>query len=209
MRFLIVDDHALVRQGIKQVLLGMNEAVTVGEAGSGAEVLGMLQQVRWDMVLLDIGLPDLNGIEVLKQIKNLYKQLPVLMLSMYPEDQYARRAIQAGAAGYLTKESAPEELLLAINKVRKGERHISAEMARRVIIEFEEGSEKPPHQALSDREFEVLRLIASGMTVTEIAGKLSLSVKTVSTYRSRILQKMDMKHNAELTHYAIKYGLVE
>jgi len=209
MRVLIVDDHAVVRQGIKQILLGMNEPVTVGEAGDGDEALSLLQDVWWDMVLLDIGLPGLNGIEVLKQIKSKRKEMPVLMLSMYPEDQYARRALQAGAAGYLTKESAPEDLLNAINKVRRGERHISADMARRLINEFDERVEKAPHQELSDREFEVLRLIASGLTASEIAEKLSLSVKTVSTYRTRILKKMKMKHNAELTHYAIKYGLVD
>lgn len=209
MKVLIVDDHAVVRQGIKQILTEMSEPVEIGEAGNGGDAIRMLRDGDWDMVLLDIGLPGKNGVEVLKQIKTEWKKLPVLMLSMYPEDQYALRAIRAGASGYMTKESAPDELLSAISKVKNGGRYISAEVAEKLVFELDDSSDELPHQGLSDREFEVLRLIASGKTVSEIAELLSLSVKTISTYRSRILEKMKMKHNAELTHYALKHELVE
>jgi len=209
MKILIVDDHAVVRQGIKQILSEMSEPVVIGEAGNGSDAVRLLRDDGWDMVLLDIGLPGKNGIEVLKQIKAEWKKLPVLMLSMYSEDQYALRAIRAGASGYMTKESAPDELLSAISKVKDGGRYISAEVAEKLVFEIDEQSDELPHTSLSDREFEVLRLIASGKTVSEIAELLSLSVKTISTYRSRILEKMRMKHNAELTHYALKHELVE
>lgn len=209
MKILIVDDHAVVRQGIKQILTEMSEPATIGEAANGSDAIRLLRDDSWDMVLLDIGLPGKNGIEVLKQIKSEWKKLPVLMLSMYSEDQYALRAIRAGAAGYMTKESAPDELLSAISKVRNGGRYISAGVAEKLVFELDEAASGLPHQTLSDREFEVLRLIASGKTVSEIADMLSLSVKTISTYRSRILEKMKMKHNAELTHYALKHELVD
>lgn len=209
MKILIVDDHSVVRQGIKQILLEMSEPVTVGEAGNGCDAMRLLRDERWDMVLLDISLPGKNGIEVLKQIKAEWKELPVLMLSMYSEDQYALRAIRAGASGYMTKETAPDELLTVINKVRGGGRYIRPEMAEKLVFDMDGTREELPHLALSDREFEVLRFIASGRTVSEIAEELALSVKTISTYRSRILEKMKMKHNAELTHYAIKHSLVE
>jgi two-component system invasion response regulator UvrY len=209
MKVLIVDDHAVVRQGIKQILLEMSEPVTVGEAGTGSDAMRLLRDEPWDMVLLDISLPGKNGIEVLKQIKAEWKELPVLMLSMYSEDQYALRAIRAGAAGYMTKETAPDELLTVINKVRGGGRYIRPEMAEKLVFEMGKDREELPHLALSDREFEVLRFIASGQTVSEIAEELALSVKTISTYRVRILEKMKMKHNAELTHYAIRHSLVE
>ena len=209
MRILIVDDHAVVRQGIRQILAEMSGPVVIGEAGNGGDALRLLREESWNIVLLDIGLPGKNGIEVLKQIKAEWKKLPVLMLSMYPEDQYALRAIRAGAAGYMTKESAPDELLNAINKVKNGGRYISADVAEKLVFELDEAKNELPHQGLSDREFEVLRLIASGKSVSEIADMLSLSVKTIRTYRSRILEKMKMKHNAELTHYALKHELVE
>lgn len=209
MKVLIVDDHAVVRQGIRQILTEMSETVGIGEAGNGGDAIRLLREDSWDIVLLDIGLPGKNGVEVLKQIKSEWKKLPVLMLSMYPEDQYALRAIRAGAAGYMTKESAPDELLTAISKVKNGGRYISGEVAEKLVFELDDSSDALPHQSLSDREFEVLRMIASGKTVSEIAEMLSLSVKTISTYRSRILEKMKMKHNAELTHYALKHQLVE
>ena len=209
MRILIVDDHAVVRQGIKQIITDMDDPVEVGEAGNGSDAIRMLRDGEWDMVLLDINLPGKNGIEVLKQIKGEWKKLPVLMLSMYSEDQYAMRAIRSGAAGYMTKETAPDELLNAIGKVTRGGRYISAEVAEKLVFDQDEGGEELPHHELSDREYEVLRMIASGNTVSEIAELLTLSVKTISTYRSRILDKMKMKHNAELTHYAIKHELVE
>ncbi len=209
MKILIVDDHAVVRQGIKQIITDMDSPVEVGEAGNGSDAVRMLREGEWDMVLLDINLPGKNGIEVLKQIKGEWKKLPVLMLSMYSEDQYAMRAIRSGAAGYMTKETAPDELLNAINKVTRGGRYISAEVAEKLVFEQDDTGDELPHHELSDREYEVLRLIASGHTVSEIADQLALSVKTISTYRSRILDKMKMKHNAELTHYAIKHELVE
>lgn len=209
MKILIVDDHAVVRQGIKQIISEMEGPVEIGEAGNGSDAVRMLRDGEWDMVLLDINLPGRNGIEMLKQIKGEWKKLPVLMLSMYSEDQYAMRAIRSGAAGYMTKETAPDELLNAINKVMCGGRYISAEVAEKLVFEQDEGGDELPHHELSDREYEVLRLIASGKTVSEIADQLALSVKTISTYRSRILEKMKMKHNAELTHYAIKHELVE
>lgn len=209
MKILIVDDHAVVRKGIKLILSELDEPVVIGQAGNGSEAMRLIREEPWDMVLLDISLPGKNGIEVLKQIKAEYKKLPVLMLSMYPDDQYALRAIRAGAAGYMTKEAAPDELLQIIARVRKGGRYISPELAEKLLFELEDNADELPHLALSDREFEVLRLIASGKTVSEIAAMLSLSVKTISTYRTRILEKMKMKHNAELTHYAIKHNLVE
>ncbi len=209
MKILIVDDHAVVRQGIKQIISVMEGPVEIGEAGNGSDAVRMLRAGAWDMVLLDINLPGKNGIEMLKQIKGEWKKLPVLMLSMYSEDQYALRAIRSGAAGYMTKETAPDELLNAINKVMRGGRYISAEVAEKLVFEQDGEGDGLPHQELSDREYEVLRLIASGNTVSEIAEQLALSVKTISTYRSRILEKMKMKHNAELTHYAIKHELVE
>lgn len=209
MKILIVDDHAVVRQGIKQILSEMDEKCEIGEASNGADGLRLLRNDKWDLVLLDIGLPGKNGIDVLKQIKAEWKKLPVLILSMYSEDQYALRAIRAGASGYMTKEMAPDELLNAISKVRKGGRFISPEVAEKLVFDLDDADDETPHTSLSDREFEVLRLIASGKTVSEIGEELALSVKTISTYRTRILEKMKMKHNAELTHYAIKHELVE
>ena len=209
MRILIVDDHAVVRQGIKQIITDMDAPVEVVEAGNGSDAIRLLRNGNWDMVLLDINLPGKNGIEVLKQIKLEWKKLPVLMLSMYSEDQYAMRAIRSGASGYMTKETAPDELLSAISKVTRGGRYISAKVAEKLVFDQNDGGDELPHNDLSDREYEVLRQIASGHTVSEIAEQLTLSVKTISTYRSRILEKMRMKHNAELTHYAIKHELVE
>ncbi len=209
MRILIVDDHAVVRTGLKQILNEASEPFEMEEAASGCDAVKKVREGDWDMVLLDIGLPDKNGIEVLKQIKSEHKKLPVLMLSMYPEDQYAVRALRAGASGYMTKESAPDELLNAITKVSNGGRYVSAELAEMLVFGLDEDSDKPAHEQLSDREYEVLRMIASGKAVSEIAEELKLSVKTISTYRARILEKMNMRHNAELTHYAIKHGLVD
>ena len=209
MKILIVDDHAVVRKGIKLILSELDEPIVTGQAGNGSEAMRLIREESWDMVLLDIGLPGKNGIEVLKQIKAEYKKLPVLMLSMYPDDQYAMRALRAGAAGYMSKEAAADELLQIIAKVRNGGRYISPELAEKLLFELDDNTDELPHLALSDREFEVLRHIASGRSVSEIATLLSLSVKTISTYRARLLEKMKMKHNAEMTHYAIKHHLVE
>lgn len=207
MKVLIVDDHAIVRAGLKQILAEHPEPITVLEAGDGVEAMRLLRSGDCDVLLLDIALPGKNGIELLGQIKAEWKRLPVLVLSMYPEDQYAVRALRAGASGYMTKESAPDELLDAINKVSAGGRYISPKVAEVLAFELDSFGEKPPHTQLSNREYDVLCRIASGKTVSEIAEEMALSVKTVSTYRTRILEKMKMKHNAELTHYAVKHGL--
>jgi len=208
-RILIADDHAIVRQGLKQILSDAPDLVVAGEASNGVEALRMLRENAYDMLLLDIAMPGKSGIEVLKQIKQETPKLPVLILSIYPEEQYAVRLIKAGAASYLNKESAPEQLVKAIRTVAAGKRFISPSVAELIANELERDSDQPPHQALSDREFQILRLIASGKTVSEIADTLALSVKTVSTYRTRLLDKMQLKNNAELTHYAIKNNLIE
>jgi two-component system invasion response regulator UvrY len=208
LRVLIADDHAITREGLKRILTDYPEAVHVGNAANAAQTLSMVRKNDWDLVLLDISLPDKSGLEVLKSIKKDRPALPVLVLSMYPVDQYALRVLKAGGSGYLTKESAPEQLLAAVRKVSEGGRFITPELAEHMAKELAGGTLTLPHESLSDREFEVLRLIASGRTPTEIAGHLSLSVKTISTYRTRLLHKMGMRHNAELTHYAISNRLV-
>jgi two-component system, NarL family, invasion response regulator UvrY len=208
-RLLIADDHAIFREGLKHILEEHPDIAVADEAGNGQEVLDKVWKHNYDMVLLDIGMPGMPAIEVLKQIKNERPRLPVLVLSMYPEDQYAVRFIRAGASGYLTKESAPDELITAIRKITAGRKYITSSIAEKLADEVEPDAGKPAHHALSDREFEVFRLIASGKTVTEIGDALSLSVKTISTYRTRILEKMKMKTNAELMHYAIKHHMLE
>jgi two-component system invasion response regulator UvrY len=207
-RILIVDDHAIVRVGLKQILLEDRDDFIFGEASCAAEAFKLLNDKPWDIILLDINLPNKNGIEILKQIRMSNKDIPVFVLSMYPEDQYAVRALRAGASGYMTKEMAPEHLLDAITKVAAGGRYISPGLAEQLARDIQHGGTQQTHTVLTDREFEIFKLIASGNTVSEIGRELSLSVKTVSTYRSRILSKMGLKHNAEITHYAIKYNLV-
>jgi len=206
---LIADDHAIVRQGLKQIVTKEADLTVAGEAQTPQEVLTLARRQAWDLVILDITLPGRSGLEVLKELKHEYPKLPVLILSMHPEDQYAVRAIKAGAAGYLTKESAPEELIKAIRKVLGGGKYVSQSLVDRLVFDLGADTEKPLHEALSDREYQVMCLIASGKTVSEIAELLSLSVKTASTYRARILEKMSMKTNAELTYYAIKQRLVD
>ncbi|MEJ2687697.1 MAG: response regulator transcription factor [Gammaproteobacteria bacterium] len=207
-RILIVDDHAIVREGLKFLLRAQLGSAHIEEAQSGEEGIRLLHRDKWDIVLLDISLPGRSGIDVLHKIKSSGLSVPVLMLSMHPEEQYALRAIRAGAAGYLTKESAPTELVEAVRKVVGGGRYVSASLAERLAREFGRAVGGLPHERLSDREFDVLRMIASGMTVSQIAEKVSLSVKTISTYRARVLQKMGLKNNAELTHYALTHGIV-
>jgi two-component system invasion response regulator UvrY len=212
LRILIVDDHPIVRQGLRQTLADADEVidiVEIGEAATPQEALDLVRQRTWDAVILDIALPGKGGLEVLKDIKQEAPRLPVLILSMYSEDQYAVRALRAGAAGYLTKEAAPEKLVGAICKVAAGGRYISEEVADRLAVEAAIDPARPLHTLLSDREFEVLRLIASGQTVGDIAGRLSLSVKTVSTYRARILEKMRLKNNAELMKYVLTNHLLD
>jgi two-component system, NarL family, invasion response regulator UvrY len=209
MRILIVDDHAVVRDGVKTIVGERFGKVVLGEASTANEALELARQEEWDAVVLDISLGARSGLEVLKELKHLRPKLPVLILSMHSEAQYARRAFKAGASGYITKESSHAELVTAINRVIEGRRYVSAALAEKLVFDIERGTGGPPHESLSDREFEVMCLIASGKTVTEIAEVLSLSDKTISTYRARILEKMDMKTNAELTHYAIKNKLVD
>jgi two-component system invasion response regulator UvrY len=208
-KILIADDHPIVRQGFKQVLQDTADLVVADEAGNGQEVLSLVSKKDYDVILLDISMPGKNGLEVLKELKVLNPKIPVLILSIYPEEQYAIRALKAGASGYLTKASAPEELISAIRKVSRGGKYISSSLAEKIAYELDGDSGKAPHETLSDREYQILLMIASGKTVSDIAGEMCLSVKTVSTYRSRIIDKMKLKNNAELTTYAIRNKLVE
>jgi len=209
MRILIADDHAVVRHGLKQILADEFKRAEFGEARNGQEVLNRVWKERWDVIVLDITMPGRGGLEVLKEIKKSRPKVPVLVLSMHPEDQFAVRVLKAGASGYMTKETAPEELVGAIRKVVAGGRHISPSLGEIMAAYLTVKTDKPPHELLSNREFQVLRQIASGKTVSEIARELSLSVRTVSTYRTRILEKMGLKTNAELTHYAFQNQLVK
>jgi two-component system, NarL family, invasion response regulator UvrY len=208
-KILIVDDHAVVRDGVKKILGERFSEIDFGEASTAQEAIILVREEVWDAVVLDISLGGRNGLEVLKEIKQIRPKLPVLILSMHSEEQYARRAFKAGAAGYITKDSPRTELVKAVNKVIAGGRYVSPALAEKLVFDIERGTDRPLHEALSNREFEVMRLIASGKTVTEIAELLTLSDKTISTYRARILEKMGMKTNAEITHYAIKNRLVE
>jgi two-component system invasion response regulator UvrY len=205
----VVDDHAVVREGLKRIIAENPGMAVTSEAGDGAEALRILQTEPCDIVLLDITMPNKNGLDVLKQIHTETPRLPVLVLSMHAEDQYAVRVLRAGASGYLTKESAPAKLVQAIRKVVRGGKYVSTTLAEKLVFDLDARSAKAPHEVLSDREYQVLCMIASGKTVTIIAEELALSVKTVSTYRVRILEKLNMKNNAELTRYAIKEGLVD
>ncbi len=206
---LIADDHAIVRRGLKQILAETKDIVAAGEATNGREALELVRQRNWDVLVLDITMPGRSGLDILKDIRQFRPELPILVLSMHAEEQFATRMLKAGADGYLNKESAPEELVKAIYKVHGGGKYVSPAQADRMIGAIAGQQSDRPHETLSDREFEILCLIASGKTVSQIAKELSLSVKTVSTYRTRIMEKMRMKTNAELTHYAIKSDLVE
>jgi two-component system invasion response regulator UvrY len=205
----IADDHAIVREGLKQILAETRDIVVAGEAESGLDAVKLFRKADCQVMLLDISMPDRSGIEVLKQLKKEKPDLSVLMLSMHREDQYAIRSLKAGASGYLTKQSAPRELVTAIRQVAGGLKYISPALAQELANHVGEDHEAPPHDALSDREYQTLTMIASGKTVGAIAKELSLSVKTVSEYRSRLLVKMKLKNSAELTHYAIKNQLIE
>lgn len=207
-RALIVDDHAMLRRGLRMILSEEWPRANFGEAGSVPELIQLLRKANWDIVLLDINLPGRSGLDALKDIKHDFPRLPVLVLSGHSEDQYALRVLRAGASGYMTKESAPDELISAIRKVMGGGRYVSATLAEKLAFGLTGEQDKPPHERLSDREYEVLCLIASGKTPSEIADELSLSVKTISTFRTRILSKLSMKTNAEITHYAIQNELV-
>jgi DNA-binding NarL/FixJ family response regulator len=207
-RILLVDDHPIVRHGIKQVLTSAFDPALVGEAATAEEGMSELRTTDWDVMVLDLSLPGTSGLDLLKDLRRERPGLPVLVLSMHPADQFARRAMNAGASGYLTKDSAPGELVRAVSEVMAGRRYLTAG-----TVEDFAARDRPVHQhaheALSDREYQVLRMIASGLTVSQIAARLSLSVKTISTYRARVLEKMAMKTTAELMHYAIQHGLVD
>jgi DNA-binding NarL/FixJ family response regulator len=206
---LIADDHAILRAGLRQVLSETEDIHVIAEAGTANDAIKLCRTHPADVMLLDITLPDRSGIEALQYIKKDNPHISVLMLSMHREDQYALRALKAGASGYLCKQSASDELVDAIRLVAKGKKYISEAVAELLADQVSGDSEKPLHEMLSNREYETLLMIASGQSVSEIADKLSLSVKTISMYRTRILEKMHFKHNAELTHYAIKNNLVE
>ncbi len=207
-RILIVDDHEVVRDGVKKLFDEQPGTIVFGEAGTAAEALKLACEQDWDGVVLDLSLRGRDGLELLKELKQARPKLPVLILSMHSEEQYARRAFKAGAAGYITKDSPSEELVRAINKVITGGRYVSLALAEKLVLYFERGTDGPLHETLSDREFQVMCLIASGKTVGEIAELLSLSDRTISTYRARIMEKMGLKTNAELTHYAFQNKLL-
>lgn len=208
MKILIADDHAVVRQGLRLILANEFKKATFGEANDTNALFEQLKTDTWDVVIMDLSMPGGSGLDTLKEIKHSYTTLPILVLSMYPEDQYAVRTLKAGASGYLTKESASEELVNAVQKVLRGGKYINATVAEKLLLQLGNDDGRPPHELLSDREYQVLCMIASGREVGQIATTLTLSVKTISTYRARILEKMNMKTNAELTHYAIENKLV-
>ena len=206
---LIADDHAIVRQGLKQILSETDDLVIAGEADDGVDALTLARQQHWDVFLLDVSMPNRNGIDTLKQLKKEFPRLPVLILSMHPEEQYAVRALKAGASGYLTKQSAPEQLVTAIRLVSQGKKYLSPAVALQLAEAISDHTEKSPHERITDREYQVLVLIASGKTLTAIADSLNLGVATVSTYRARLLEKMGLKSTAELIRYGLENGLVE
>jgi two-component system invasion response regulator UvrY len=210
MKVLIADDHAVVRRGLAQILSDTYEELVTGEATNAEEALEMIRKERWDIVILDISMPGRSGLDALKEIKTQNPGLPVLILSIHPEDQFATRVLKAGASGYLTKETAPEELVSAIEKAMAGGKYVSSALAEKLAEDLKlNANHIPLHKKLSDREYEVLLLIASGNSISEIAERFSLSVKTISTYRSRILEKTHMKSNADLVRYAITHGLID
>jgi two-component system invasion response regulator UvrY len=208
-RVLIADDHAILRRGLKEILVHELQGVVCGEAADARQVLDQIQASDWDLVMLDITMPGRSGLDILSDIKAVRPKLPVLVLSMHPENQYGKRALKAGASGYMKKESAPEELIKAIRKVLAGGRYVSSALAEKLAVDLNDDLLRPVHEVLSDREFEVLRMMASGKTVSQIAEELHLSVTTVSTYRARILEKMDLTTTAELIHYALRNHLVD
>jgi two-component system invasion response regulator UvrY len=208
-RVLVADDHAVVRRGLLQILEEVPATVVAGEAATGRQVLQAVQREDYDVLVLDIAMPDGGGLQVLRQLHSLKPDLPVLILSMYSEKQYALRALKASAAGYLTKESAPDELIAAILKVARGGRYVSRSLAEELAAAWEGELEQEPHETLSDREYQVMCLLAAGNTVTNIATELSLSVKTISTYRARVMDKLGLKSTAEIIRYALERGLVK
>jgi len=208
-RILVADDHAIVREGVKQILADVSDMVVQDEAENGQETLEKVARNDYEVVLLDISMPGRSGLEILEDIKSERPKLPVLILSMHPEEQYAVRALRAGASGYVTKASAPQELIGAIRKASRGGKYVTASLAEKLALELDVITEKPPHEKLSNREYQVMLMLAEGQSVSEIAENLFLSVKTISTYRTRIMDKMGLKKNAELTLYAIHNKLID
>ena len=209
MHILIADDHAVVRRGLKEILADALAGARFSEAASGDEALSLLAVSPVNVLVLDINMPGRSGLDVLRDVKHNYPRLPVIILSVQPEDQYAMRCLRAGAAAYINKDSAQEELALAIKKILGGGRYISQHLAEQLVSQMDEPAGKLFHELLSDREYEVMRMIASGVPLTEIAGRLHVSVKTISTYRARIMEKMQMKSNAEVARYAMKHQIIE
>ena len=209
MKVLIADDHPVVRHGLKQILNAHSDVVVVGEAKNGNEALDLARNLDWDVAILDYSMPGRSGLELLGEIKREFPQRPVLVLSMHPEELHARRVLKAGGAGYMNKESASEELATAIRKVMGGGKYVSASLAEKLAVELTPDAQKPPHETLSDREYRVMWLLASGKPINRIAKEMFLSPSTISTYRIRILRKLGVGTNAELVHYAVKHQLVE
>jgi two-component system, NarL family, invasion response regulator UvrY len=208
LRALCVDDHAIFRQGVKQILLQLDRQAKIGEAATAAEAIQAVRENRWDLVILDLSLPDRSGLQLLSELKKEQPDLPILVLSMHADDEYALRALRNGASGYVTKESAPEELITAVQKVMRGGRYMTPALAEKVAFAFASpASTERPHQRLSERELQILRLIGAGKSLKEIAAMLSLSVKSVGTYRARVLEKMTMSTNADLIRYVVENEL--
>ncbi len=207
-RILIVDDHAIVRKGLKEILLEAYPSAHIEDVADADSMINKAKESNWDIIISDLSLPGLSGLEALKHLKQFVPKIPVLILSVHPEEQYAIRILKAGAAGYLNKDTAPDELVKAVQRVLQGRKYISSSVAEKLASSLDLENGKMSHELLSDREFEVLKLIASGKTISEIDVLLSLSITTVSTYRSRLLAKMDLKNNAELTMYAIENKLL-
>ncbi|HMV56354.1 MAG TPA: response regulator transcription factor [Nitrospira sp.] len=207
-KILVVDDHAVVRQGVKQILNEQFQGAVIGEARNAEEMIDRIRKFTWDIVVLDVGMPGKSGLDALKDLKQVCPKLPVLVLSAYPEDQLARRMLKAGASGYLTKDSAPNELVQALKKILGGGKFVSASMAELLVANLNEEAGRPQHELLSDREYQVMCLIAVGKSLKEIADDLCVGISTINTYRARILEKMQFKNNTELTHYALENRLV-
>ncbi len=207
-RIIIVDDHPIFREGLKKIISESHDIIIADEVSTGKDLLERVRKNNYDVIILDISLPDMSGLEVLRNLQNIRKRPPVLIISMHPEEQYAVRALKTGASGYLTKGSIPDELMTAIRRVAAGRKYVSPSLAEKLATDLNNKSEQPAHEKLSDREYQVMVMLASGKSTKEIANQLSLSLPTISTYRSRILQKINLKNNAELIHYAIKNNLV-
>lgn len=209
LKILIADDHIIVRKGLKQILQETSDIVVSGEASNDHEVFDKVMKEKYDVVLLDISMPGRSGLDILQELHNENPDLPVLVLSMHPEERYAIRVLKAGASGYLTKNCPPDELITAIRKVSNGGKYITSSLSEKLAANLSSDTDKPLHETLSTREYQVMQMIASGKTANEIADELSLSVKTINTYRSHIREKLNLKNNVEITHYAIKQGLID